>query len=115
MIEHSVSDGKRIAQLLASELTGLETGPLERVTVSDADPDAIPSDGGTFAYRITADGEELAAVTLYPEYVELAFSLEPATTESRLETAGDPATVAVTSGATVKDAVDLVRETVSRF
>lgn len=114
MVENSVSDGKRIAQLLASELTGLETGPLERVTVSDAAPDAMPSDGGTFAYRISADEAELATVTLYPEYAELAFHTEPAEIESRLEVAGEPATASVTSGAEVKDAVDLIRETVSR-
>jgi len=113
MVQDRVSDGKRIAQLLASELTGLETGPLGAVTVADADGDAMPSDGGTFAYRIAAGGEAVATVTLYPEYAELAFAVEPAAVEA-FEPAGDPPTVAVTSGTAVKDAVDLVRGTVER-
>lgn len=115
MVKNSVSDGKRIAQLLASELTGLETGALDRVEVGDADSDAMPSDGGTFAYRVTVDGEELATVTLYPAYAELAFALEPATTDSRLDVSGDPPTASVTSGALVKDAVDLIRETAAQL
>lgn len=113
MVQDRVSDGKRIAQLLASELTGLETGPLEAVAVTDADEDAMPADGGTFAYRIATDGEAVATVTLYPEYAELAFAVEPADSDA-FEPAGDPPTVAVTSGAAVKDAVDLIRETVGQ-
>lgn len=113
MVQNRVADGKRIAQLLASELTGLETGPLRTVTVADADDDAMPTDGGAFAYRITAGGEEVATVRLYPEYAELAFAVEPAATGA-FEPAGDPPTAAVTSGAAVKGAVDLIRETVER-
>jgi hypothetical protein len=113
MVTERVSDGKRIAQLLASELAGLETGTLDGVSVSDADTDAVPSESGTFAYRITGD-DELATVRLYLTYAELSFSVEPAETASRLELSGDPATVAVTNGAVVKDAVDLVRETVAK-
>lgn len=113
MVQDRVSDGKRIAQLLASELTGLETGPLGAVTVADADGDAMPSDGGTFAYRITASDRAVATVTLYPEYAELAFAVEPAATEA-FDPAGESPTVSVTDGAAVKDAVDLIRETVER-
>jgi hypothetical protein len=113
MVQDRVADGKRIAQLLASELTGLETGPLRAVAVADADDDAMPADGGAFAYRITAGGEEIATVTLYPEYAELTFAVEPAAVDA-FDPAGDPPAVAVTSGVAVKDAVDLIRETVAR-
>ncbi|MFT4945836.1 MAG: hypothetical protein ACI8TL_000063 [Natronomonas sp.] len=111
MVEHTITDGKRIAQLLASELTGLETGILERVSVADADPEAMPSDGGTVAYRITAVGTELATVLLYPEYVELEFEAEPPVSDTAADLrTDDPTVVTVTSGAEVKRAVDLLRE-----
>lgn len=114
MVEDTITDGKRIAQLLASELTGLETGPLGRITVTDADPEAMPSDSGTLAYRIGADGSELAAVELYPEYIRLEFDSEPAVPESAAELlTDDPRVVTVTSGAEVKRAVDLLRATAS--
>lgn len=119
MVEDQITDGKRIAQLLSSELTGLQAGGLEDISVTDADADAMPSDTGTLAYRITSDDEPIAAVSLYPEYAELAFSVP--ITESVAEsvsfavedsTAGDDQTVQITSGAAVKEALDLIRETV---
>jgi hypothetical protein len=63
-----ITDGKRIAQLLASELSGLERGPLDAVSVSDADPDATPSERGTEAYRVTHRQDHIATVRLYPEH-----------------------------------------------
>ncbi|MXR51339.1 hypothetical protein GRX03_06930 [Halovenus sp. WSH3] len=112
MVEDAITDGKRIAQLLASELTGLETGPFDRVTVTDADAEAMPSDSGTLAYRISVAGSDLAAVTLYPEYVQLEFDVEPTVPESAGELlTEDPTVLTVTSGAEVKRAVDLLRAT----
>ncbi|MFW6435046.1 MAG: hypothetical protein ACOCY1_01565 [Halovenus sp.] len=114
MVTDSITDGKRIAQLLASEITGLQTGGLSAVSVADADPDAMPSDTGTLAYRVLEDETELASVYLYPSYIELQFGV-PRPTE---QTAGgepveaDNETVQVTTGADVKGAVDLIRETV---
>jgi hypothetical protein len=114
MVEDTVTDGKRIAQLLASELTGLEAGILERVAVTDADTDATPSESGTVAYRVTVDETEIAAVELYPEYVQLQFS-RPVASEVAPELCADEPTVAtVTSGVEVKRAVDLLRETAQR-
>lgn len=112
MVENTITDGKRIAQLLASEITGLETRALKRVSVTDADAEAMPSDGGTIAYRIAVEGAELATVLLYPEYIELEFETEPSATDaaSDLRT-DDPTVVTVTTGAEVKRAVDLLRET----
>jgi len=115
MVEDTVTDGKRIAQLLASELTGLETGALERIAVTDADADAMPAESGTLAYRITFDEGELATAELHPEYLKLTFSTEPAPSEAARELGTDESdVVTVTSGAEVKRAVDLLRMTARR-
>lgn len=95
MVEDRVTDGKRVAQLLASELTGLETGPLGAVDVTDADPTAEPSPAGTAAYRVTAAGAPVGTVVMYPERVVVDL--------------GDDELV-VDSGAAVKQVVDTVRE-----
>jgi hypothetical protein len=95
MIDDRVTDGKRVAQLLASELTGLETGPLSVVDVTDADPAAEPSPAGTVAYRVTAAGAPVATVVMYPERVVVNLGADE---------------LVVESGAAVKRTVDTVRE-----
>jgi len=111
MVEDRITDGKRIAQLLASELTGLDAGPLADVAVVDADSDAKPSESGTFAYRIIVGDAELAELWLFPSAVELTFSvaLVRGADERGLLTADR--TVRIESGAAVKSAVDLLRAT----
>jgi hypothetical protein len=93
MVEDRVTDGRRIAKLLASELHGREDAALARVAVVDvreslrdsgADQERSTSGGaledlestadGAFAYRVEADGEPLAAVHVHPDRVHLAFS-----------------------------------------
>jgi len=71
MVERHVTNGRRIGQLLASELTGLEVGVLATVEVVDADPDASPSETGVEAYRVTHCGRVLASVWLYPDHIEV--------------------------------------------
>ncbi|MFT4882477.1 MAG: hypothetical protein ACI9HI_002503 [Salinirussus sp.] len=95
MVEDRVTDGKRVAQLLASELTGLETGPLGAVDVTDADPAAEPSPAGTVAYRVTAAGAPVGTVVMYPERVVVSLGADE---------------LVVESGAAVKQTVDAVRE-----
>lgn len=112
MVEESVTDGKRIAQLLASEVTGLERGPLGATEVADAVPGAEPSDAGTEAYRLVRDGETVAVASLFPDRVELALWVEtpwaggepPALCDDTGET------LVVTSGVAVKRAVDVIRD-----
>ncbi len=113
MVEDTVTDGKRIAQLLASELTGLEARPLHRVAVTDADSDAMPADSGTLAYRVTVDESVFAAVQLYPEYIHVEFEspLEATEIPAELQT-DDPQMLTVTNGAEVKRAVDVIRAAV---
>ncbi len=111
MVEDKITDGKRIAQLLASEITGLKTGSLGAVSITDADPDAMPSDTGTLAFRITNEEIELAKVYLYPAYVELQLAEEPPGQTGDLSPTANQSIVQIPSGAKVKDAVDLINET----
>ncbi len=126
MVEDRITDGTRIAQLLASELTGLQTGPLADTEVVDSDPDAIPSDSGTVGYRVRYDGEEVGTVLLYPSYIELELrgvaSLE-ATPHSDVTVGDDISdgvtrigteTLQITYGAAVKQAVDVFCDAVEK-
>jgi hypothetical protein len=114
MVQDRITDSTRIAQFLASELTGLETGVLAELTVSDVDDDAEPSPEGTQAYRIDHGEESVACVVLYPERVTLQ---RP--DETDWEVPGNVAKITV-EGATlhlervagVKQAIDALRETV---
>lgn len=117
MVDDRITDGKRIAQLLSSELSGRETGPLADVAVADADRSAEPSDEGAVAYRVTYRGERVGTVRIYPEAVDFETaddsSLAPDAVVERARDAGlsvseadGGATVRVESGAAVKRAVD---------
>ena len=56
MVGERLTDGVRIGQLLASEVTGNE-GRLRDLALSDADPDVEPTPDGALAYRVVLDGE----------------------------------------------------------
>ena len=104
MVEDAIDDPRRIAQLLASELTGLDTGRLADVAVVDADRDAEPNEEGTTAYRIEYDGDPLGDVVLYPDaaVVELAPGLPAERSQIPVET-----------GAASKRAVDEIRDVIA--
>jgi hypothetical protein len=51
MVDESITDGRRIAQLLAAELRGHERGALGRLAVVDV-RDVEGSEHGTFAYGV---------------------------------------------------------------
>ena len=116
MVEDRVTDGKRIAQLLASELTGLSSGSAARLDVADADPDAEPSADGTFAYRIELDGVPVGEVFVHEASARVDLSTGPTDTDVAnadgltLSTTDDgPLRVRIEYGAAVKRAVDLIR------
>jgi hypothetical protein len=124
MVEDRISDGKRIAQLLSSELSGRATPPLDRLTVVDADSDADPTKGGTVAYGVavdTAEGtgkERIATVVMYLESVSVRFApeWEPSIPQHPDVSPGveDGSTsLRVESGAAVKPAADAVVAAVS--
>ena len=116
MVKERVTDGVRIAELLASELDGREDEGLGRVGIENADPDVEPSVDGTRAYDVVADGEAVATVYVHPDRSRIEFH---AGREAALSAARDaglraravpaPATlVFVESGADVKRAVRVV-------
>lgn len=72
MVEERVTDGRRIAELLSSELHGREDGELARVTVVDPVEDVEPTADGALAYRVAAGGEPLASVHVHPDRVHVA-------------------------------------------
>lgn len=113
MVVDRVTDSRRIAQLLASELSGLETGPLAAVSVVDADRDASPSPDGTDAYAIEYRGDHVGEVSLYPDRVRLRLAGDAAFDADDppvpIESTDKGLVVRVESGAAVKRAVDVVR------
>lgn len=115
MVEDRLTDGKRIAQLLASEVTGRTDGPVSRLAVTDANPDVEPTVDGARAYAIQRDGESFAEVLVQPDRirVELREGIEAAVEMAeqrglrvRPKATRPPRTlVFVESGAEVKRAV----------
>ena len=123
MVEDRITDGKRIAQLLSSELTGRETGPLAAVDVVDADPEAEPAPEGTVAYAVAHRDRRIGEVVLYPEAAALVLTFDPdrvsralrgpdlsvvpdETRLSNVEGTTARVTVRIEAGAAVKRAVD---------
>ena len=112
MVEDRITDGKRIGQLFASELTGLERGPLGVVSVENADPDVEPTTEGAFAFRVAADGDTLGTVEVTETMARLELET-PTTFESERDdvTIEDGGWVVVAhSGAAVKVLVDVVAQ-----
>lgn len=115
MVEERLTDGKAIAQLLASEVTGRTDGPLGRLAVTDADPDIEPTVDGVRAYAIERDGEPFAEVFVQPDRtrIELREGVETAAKAGEREglrvrpkaTKNPRTLVFVESGAEVKRAV----------
>ena len=118
MVEDRITDGRRIAELLSSELHGREDGALDRVAVVDADRDAEPSADGTLAYRLARSGDPFGEVFVHPERVrvELRSGLEAAAEAAedaglpvRPKAVDPPRTlIFVESGAEIKRAVDAI-------
>ena len=115
MVEERLTAGKRIAQLLASEVTGRTDGPLGRLAITDADPDVEPTVDGARAYAIERDDEPFAEVFVQPDRirVELQAGIETAAKAAEQEelrvrpkASKNPRTlVFVESGGEVKRAV----------
>jgi hypothetical protein len=71
MVEDEITDGKRIAELLSSEVTGHENAPYDRLSVANADPDVEPTEAGAHAYDVSVDDERVAAVYVMSERVRV--------------------------------------------
>jgi len=115
MVEERITDGRRIAQLFASELDGRSDGTLDDVAVTNADPDVEPHPDGAHAYDVTVEGAPVASVLVSSDSARLVLSTS---TEAVLEETGfrglrtvqEPnrgeALIAVEHAAAVKRAVD---------
>ena len=73
MVEERITDGRRIAELLASELDGREDGPLGSVQVTNADRDVEPTVDGARAYDVTLAGERIVRVFVHDDRARLEF------------------------------------------
>lgn len=133
MVEERITDGRRIAELLASELDGRGDGVLDRIAVTNADRDVEPTADGARAYdvvvRTAADeseaetDERLARAFVHDDRAHLEFeagqdaaveAAEAADLRVRPKATDPPKTlVFVESGAAVKRASDVV-QTVTR-
>lgn len=117
MVTDRITDGRRIAELLASELEGRTDTGLDRVGLANVDRSITPSAAGDPAYDVTLDGSPVGTALVRPDDVVLAISEEPsvvreAATERGLPTTSDlpdhdPA-VLLEDGAAVKRGVDVL-------
>lgn len=135
MVEERVTDGRRIAELLASEVTGRE-GELADLAVVDADREVEPTPDGARAYEVVLEGgpragmsggEEdggppderpLAVVFVQPDRVRIEITVAPdaalAAAEERdlrarpRATTPPAAVVFVETGAETKRAADVL-------
>jgi hypothetical protein len=90
-MDERLTDGRRIAELLASEIEG-HGDELASLALFDADPDAEATPDGTLAYRVTSvtEGErtDLAAVFVHPDRVRVEFAVAQAAVADAAESAG---------------------------
>lgn len=119
MVEERLRDGRRIAQLIASEVTADAT-----LSAVEADPEAEPTLDGAFAYGVADDGgERVAEVYLHPDRVRVELLANPSAAADAAADAGlrvrpkavrPPRTLAfVEDGAQAKRVVPVVRAALS--
>ncbi|ELZ78131.1 hypothetical protein C455_10628 [Haloferax larsenii JCM 13917] len=87
MVVDRLSDGKRIAQLLASELTGHED-TFSILSIVDSDADVEPTDDGALAYAVAADDERVAEVYVQPDRTRIEFTAHPDVTAEAADEEG---------------------------
>ncbi|MFO7926822.1 MAG: hypothetical protein ACQET5_04205 [Halobacteriota archaeon] len=129
MVVDELTDGKRLGQLLASEIHGHERDVFGRLVVVDADAEIEPTEAGTLAYAIgieiendgddSGHGDRIAKAYVHPDRLRVEFSAVPDVAadvgrEEGLRTrpkAVDPprTLVFVENGAEVKAALRVVR------
>ncbi|MBZ6495868.1 hypothetical protein [Natrinema longum] len=125
MVEDRITDGRRIAELLSSEVDGREDGQLASFDVRNADRDVEPTPDGARAYDIARRDDRLARVFVHEDRARLEFE---AGQETAAETAREldlrvrptattpPRTlVFVERGADVKRATDVLQRVSRRL
>ncbi|WP_408957490.1 hypothetical protein [Natrinema sp. 74] len=119
MVEDRITDGRRIAELLSSDLDGREDGDLTRVAVTNADRDVEQTADGARAYDVTRDDDRIARAFVQEDRARLEFEAgQDAAAEAAAEvdlrvrpkaTTPPRTLVFVESGAEVKRATDVVQ------
>jgi hypothetical protein len=120
MVEDRITDGRRIAQLLSSEIDGREDGELTHFAVTNADRDAEPTADGAHAYDVTRHDDRIARAFLHDDRAHLEFeagqdvaaeAASAADLRVRPKATEPPKTlVFVESGAEVKRATDVIQQ-----
>lgn len=121
MVTECVTDGRRIGELLSSELTARTDGPLSTLSVVNADSGAEASEQGTFAYVIAVEEDDgsnrLAEAFVHPDRLRIEFRTEldavasaAAAADLRVRPTDDPPRVLVfvDDGAAVKRALGVI-------
>jgi len=119
MVENRITDGRRIAELLESEIDGREDGELAHFAVTNADRDVEPTADGARAYDVTRHDERIARVFIHEDraHLELEAGQDVAAEAAadvdlrvRPKATQPPRTlVFVESGAEVKRATDVLQ------
>jgi hypothetical protein len=88
-MDDRLAAGRRIAELLASEVEG-HGDELAPLSVGDADSDVEPTDEGALAYRVVHgdDGDGVAAVYVHPDRVRIEFGVAQEAVAAAAESAG---------------------------
>lgn len=137
MVQDRITDGYRIAELLASEVDGRQSGPLGRLAVANPDRSASGTAAGERAFDVRvlegdrdprreppaeALGERFARLFVHDEGATVALESELEAAASSAEAEGLETTpdwregslgVHVPTGAAVKRAVDVLAAAVS--
>ncbi|MFC4447689.1 hypothetical protein [Halorussus aquaticus] len=126
MVEERTTDGKRIAQLLSSEVSSRKDSGLDALEVVNADADVEGSADGELAYEVAresgGESDVLAEVYVHEDRVRVEFREEADAAAESAESVGlrvrpkavrPPRTlVFVEDGAEVKRATDVFVSTV---
>jgi hypothetical protein len=126
MVEERLENGRRIAQLLASEVDGRTDGELDSLSITEANTEVEPTVEGAFAYGIRveekSEKQQIASVYVHPDRVHIEFSADYESVVAAAESEGlrvrpkavhPPKTlVFVEDGAQVKRAVSVVKQAV---
>lgn len=123
VVDERVTDGRRIAELLASEIEGRTDGSLEVLSVTDADRSVEPSPNGNRAYDISTTASVIGQVYVHPTRARLeltdgqiAAREAVDATELQWRATGDPAPkllIFLPDGVAVKRVLPVLRAAVT--
>lgn len=85
VVEDRVTDGRRVAELLSSEVTGREDQPFDRLAVTEAEPDVEPTTDGARAFDISHESRRLGRVFIQPDRARLELTGNPVAARDSLE------------------------------